>query len=66
MLMGLEILTLKKAAGYASFRMLMVINGKNPVGIYKSITLHKIRRADGLSLLRNGGVTYVTGQGVAE
>ncbi len=61
MLMGLKILSLKKAAGYASFRMLMGISGKDPVEIYKSITFHKIRGAEGLSFLRNEGVTYVTG-----
>jgi hypothetical protein len=44
----------------------MGISGKDPAEIYKSITLHKIRRAEGLSFLRNGGVTYVTGQGVTE
>jgi hypothetical protein len=60
MQMGLEILILKKAAEYASFRMLMGISGKDPVGIYKSITLHKIEGAEGLSFLRKGGVTYVT------
>jgi len=35
MLMGLKILSLKKAAGYASFRMLMGISGKDPAEIYK-------------------------------
>jgi hypothetical protein len=64
--MGLGILTLKTAAGYALFRMLMGISGKDLAEIFKSITLHKIRRAEGLSVLRNGGVTYVTGQRVAE
>jgi hypothetical protein len=59
--MGLEILILKKAVEYASFRMLMGINEKDLVGIYKSITLHKIKGAEGLSFLRKGGVTYVTG-----
>jgi hypothetical protein len=44
----------------------MGISGKDPAKIFKSITLHKIRRAEGLSFLRNGGVTYVTGQRVAE
>jgi hypothetical protein len=57
---------LKKAAGYALFRTLMGINGKDPAEIFKSITLHKIRRAEGLNFLRNGGVTYVTSQRVAE
>jgi len=55
--MGLGILTLKKAAGYALFRTLMGISGKDPAEIYKPITLHKIRRAEGLSFLRKGGVT---------
>jgi len=64
MQMGLEILILKKEAKYASFKMLMGINGKDPAGIYKSITLHKIKGAEGLSFLRKGGVTYVTRQGV--
>jgi hypothetical protein len=64
MQMGLEILILKKAAEYASFKMLMEISGKDPIGIYKSITFYKIEEAEGLSFLRKGGVTYVTGQGV--
>ncbi len=59
-------MTLKKVAGYALFKTLMGISGRDPAEIYKSITLHKIRRAEGLSFLRNGGVTYVTGHGVAE
>jgi hypothetical protein len=63
--MGLEILILKKVVGYASFRMLMGISGKGPAGIYKSITLHKIKRTKGLSFLRKGGVTYVTKHGVS-
>jgi hypothetical protein len=66
MLTGWEILTLMKGAGYALFRMLMEISGKDPVGIFKSIILHKVRRAEGLSFLRNRGVTYVTDYGVAE
>jgi hypothetical protein len=64
--MGLGILTLKKAAGYALFRTLMGISGKNLAEIFKSITLHKVRTAEGLSFLRKGGVTYVTGNGVVE
>jgi hypothetical protein len=64
--MGLGILTLKKAAGYALFRTLMGISGKDPADIFKSITLPKFKRAEGLNFLRNGGVTYVTGYGVAE
>jgi hypothetical protein len=43
----------------------MGISGKDHGGIFKFITLHKVRRAEGLSFLRNGGVTYVTGYGVA-
>jgi hypothetical protein len=42
----------------------MGISGKDQGGIFKFITLHKVRRAEGLSFLRNGGVTYVTGYGV--
>jgi hypothetical protein len=64
--MELGILTLNKATGYASFRMLMGISGKDPAEIYKLIRLHKIRGAEGLSFLRKGGVTYVIGQGVTE
>jgi hypothetical protein len=64
MQMGLEILILKKVAKYASFRMLMGINGKGPIGIYKSITFYKIKEAEGLNFLRKGRVTYVTRQGV--
>jgi hypothetical protein len=62
----LEILTLKKGAGYALFRTLMEISGKDPAGIFKSIILHKVKRAKGLNFLRNGGVTYVNDYGVAE
>ncbi len=59
-------MTLKKGVGYALFRMLMGIDGKDPTEIFKSIILHKVRRAEGFSFLRNGGVTYVTDYGVAE
>jgi hypothetical protein len=62
----LEILTSKKGAGYALFKMLMGISGKDHRGIFKFITLHKVRRAQGPSFLRNGGVTYVTVYGVAK
>jgi hypothetical protein len=41
-------------------------NGKDPAGIYKSITFYKIKEAEGLNFLRKGGVTYVTEQGVTE
>jgi hypothetical protein len=44
----------------------MGTSGKDPAGIFKSITLLKVRIAKGLSFLRNGGVTYVTGNGVVE
>jgi hypothetical protein len=44
----------------------MGISGKDHGGIFKFITLHKVRRAEGLSFLRNERVTYVTGCGVAE
>jgi hypothetical protein len=54
MQMGLEILILKKVTKYASFRMLMGISGKDLVGIYKSITLHKIKGVEGLNFLREG------------
>jgi hypothetical protein len=64
MQMGLEILSLKKATEYASFRMLMGISWKDLAGIYKSITFHKIKGAEGFNFLRKGGVTYVTRQGV--
>jgi hypothetical protein len=59
--MGLGILTLKKATRYALFRTLMGISGKDLAEIFKSITLHKVRRVEGLNFLRKGGVTYVTG-----
>ncbi len=54
-------MTLKKAAKYALFKTLMRISGRDPAEIFKSITLHKVRRAEGLNFLRKGGVTYVTG-----
>jgi hypothetical protein len=38
--MGKGIMILKKAAGFASSRMLMDINGRDLVGIYKSITFN--------------------------
>jgi len=44
----------------------MGTNGKDHGGIFKCITLHKACRAEGLSFLRNGGVTYVAGHGVTE
>jgi hypothetical protein len=55
-----------KGAGSAFFKTVMGISGRDPAGITKSITFHKDRRAEGLSFLRNGGVTYVTDYGVAE
>jgi hypothetical protein len=57
---------LKKGVESASFRTLMGISGKDPAEIFKSIIPHKVRRVEGLSFLRNGGVTYVTDYGVAE
>ncbi len=65
-LTGLGILTSKKEARYALYRTLMGTSGKDPAGIFKSITLLKVKRAEGLNFLRNGGVTYVTGNGVVE
>jgi hypothetical protein len=44
----------------------MGISGKDLAEIFKSITLHKVRRAEGLNFLRKGGVTYATGNGVVE
>jgi hypothetical protein len=64
MQIGLEIVILKKAVEYASFRMLMGINGKDLPGIYKSITFYKIKEVEGFNFLRKGGVTYVIGQEV--
>jgi hypothetical protein len=51
---------LKKAAEYASFKMLMEISGKDLTGIYRSIMFYWIKEAEGLSFLREGGVTHVT------
>jgi hypothetical protein len=64
MLMGLAIWTSKKGSEYALFKTLMGTNGKDHGGIFKCITPHKAYKAEGLSFLRNGGVTYVTGHGV--
>jgi len=64
MQMGLEILILIKAIEYASLKMLMEINGKDPVRIYKSM-FYRIEEAEGLIFLRKRRVTYVTGQEVA-
>jgi hypothetical protein len=41
--------------------MLMEINGKNPIGIYKSIMFCMIEEVERLSFLRKGGVIYVIG-----
>jgi hypothetical protein len=62
--MELEILILKKVAEYASFKMLMGINGKNLAWIFKSIMFYKIEKVEGLGFLKNGRDTYVTGHGV--
>jgi hypothetical protein len=64
MQMELGILILKKVAEYASFKMLMGISGKDLAGIYKFIMFYKIKKIEGLSFLRKGGVVYLTGQGV--
>jgi len=61
-----ETLILKRAVESASLKMPMDNNGKDPAGIYKSITFYKIKEAEGFSFLRKGGVTYVTEQGVTE
>ncbi len=37
------------------------VSGKDLAEIFKSITLHKVKRDEGLNFLRKGGVTYVTG-----
>jgi hypothetical protein len=58
--MGRGTLILKKATKYASFKMLMDISGKDHTWIFKSIMLYMIDEVEGRSVLRNGGVTYVT------
>jgi hypothetical protein len=63
MQMELEILILKKAVEYASFKMLMEISGKDHVGIYKSIIFYKIEEVEGLNFLRKRGA-YMTKQEV--
>jgi hypothetical protein len=62
--MGRGILILKKATKYASSKMLMDINGKDQVGIFKFIMFYKIDEDQGFSFLRNRGVTYMTKQQV--
>ncbi len=62
--MEMEILILKKEVGYASLKMLMDIDGKDPAGIYKYIMLYKTKEAEGLNFLRKGGVAYVIEQEV--
>jgi hypothetical protein len=42
----------------------MEINGKDPIGIYKSIMFYMIEEVEGLNFLRKGGVTYVIRQEV--
>jgi hypothetical protein len=59
--MEMEILILKKVAGYASLKMLMDISGNDPVRIYRSIMFYRIKEVDRLDFLRKGGVTYVIG-----
>jgi hypothetical protein len=58
--MGRGTLILKKVIEYASLKMLMDISGKDHAWIFKSIMSYKIDEVEGLSFLRNGGVTYVT------
>jgi hypothetical protein len=60
--MGRGTLILKKVAKYASSKMMMDINGKDHVGIFKCIVFYKIDEAEGLNFLRNRGVTYATEQ----
>jgi hypothetical protein len=40
-----ETLILKRAAKFTSLRMPMNSSGKDPIGIYKSITFYKIKEA---------------------
>jgi hypothetical protein len=63
MQMELEILILKKATKYASFKMVTKIKVKDPTRFYKFIMFYKIEGAKGLSFLRKGGVTYMIGYG---
>jgi hypothetical protein len=62
--MGMEILILKKAIGYASLKISMGINGKIYVGIYRSIMFYRIEEDEGFNFLRKGRFTYVTGHEV--
>jgi hypothetical protein len=59
--MELEILILKKATKYASFKMLMGISGKDFARIYKFMMFYKIEEVEGLNFLRKGGV-YICDQ----
>jgi hypothetical protein len=63
--MGIEILILKKATRYTSLEMLMGINGKDHVGIYRSIMFYMTKEAKGFNFLKKGRVTYVTEQEVS-
>jgi hypothetical protein len=58
--MGMGTLILKKVTKYASLKMLMDISGKDHARIFKTIMFYKNDEAEGLSFLRNGGVTYLT------
>ncbi len=42
--------------------MVMDINGEDHIGIFKSIMFYRIDEAEGLKFLKDGRVTYVTGQ----
>jgi hypothetical protein len=58
---------LMKEVESALFKTEMGINGRDPAGISRSITIQVNSKAEGLSsFLRNRGVTYVTSCGVLE
>jgi hypothetical protein len=58
--MGMGALILKKAAKYASLKMLMDISEKDHIGICRSIMFYMIDEVEELNFLRKGGVTYAT------
>jgi len=62
--MGKGILILKKATKYVSLKIQMDINGKDRIGIFKSIMFYKIDEAKGFKFLRNERVTYAIEQKV--
>jgi hypothetical protein len=51
---------LKKTTKYAPSNMLMDISGKDHTRIFKSIIFYRIDEVEGLNVLKNIGVTYVT------